>query len=929
MMWNTRMRPLAAALLLLAGSATAAADLARELDKAEQLRAQGQLGAAIIELKNALQDEPDYGPGRRLLGVLYVELGNGAEAEKELLRARRLKVRETGIALPLAEALLLQREYQRLLESVQPVSGMSMRDVADLRALRGEALLALGRQGDAEAAVKSALATDPAAPRAQIAEARLALAARHPDTARQRLQTVLSAPLPQPVEHIAQALLGDVEIMARRLPEAAKAYDRAIATGRPHQALAIQLKRGLLRIDLGDPDGARADLGAVNARLPDLPLPHFGFGLLAYRQGRYADALDSFERALQRDHENPDIHAKIAATRIALGQREQAVTDLEKFLQEHPDSDPILRLLATIRLQQGDTAGAQKLLRHVLELHPDDNAVLDMLGAIALARGEAREGEPLLRRSVERDPDSAAARYRLGLGLLALGDRENGLRELAQATQLQPGQERYEYALALGLLRSGQHAEAVAAAQRLQALWPDRNEPLLLEGIARASALDTEGASAAFERVLARSPGDPAASGGLATLDLQQGRPDKARSRYRAVLEQHPGHGATLLELAALELRLDNPEAARRALEQAVAADPEALEPRLRLARLLGREGRHAAALELLEAVHARHADDVQLIALLGAAKTALGDAGGGRAAYRRLLDLDPKSATGLYGYASACAAGSDDAGLRAALRPALAADPGNALAQALLARLQELAPGEAAARAWFEELNQALPDNLALLEFEGRRIERQQGRQPAAIYYGGLRRRQPHEQLWALREVELWQQAKEPAQARSVLVDWLRWHPDDDTVRARLAAMMLAAGQNADAKAELERIVADNPTRVSALNNLAWLLRKDDPRRALRLAERAVRLRPEPRILETLGEVLIAGGEYVRATEVLQYAALRAPQQPSIRYQLAVALAGQQRKEDARRLLKELLAGDTRFAERSDAAALLKKLGG
>ncbi|HND98401.1 MAG TPA: tetratricopeptide repeat protein, partial [Plasticicumulans sp.] len=151
------MRPLAAALLLLAGSATAAADLARELDKAEQLRAQGQLGAAIIELKNALQDEPDCGPGRRLLGVLYVELGNGAEAEKELLRARRLKVRETGIALPLAEALLLQREYQRLLESVQPVSGMSMRDVADLRALRGEALLALGRQGDAEAAVKSAL----------------------------------------------------------------------------------------------------------------------------------------------------------------------------------------------------------------------------------------------------------------------------------------------------------------------------------------------------------------------------------------------------------------------------------------------------------------------------------------------------------------------------------------------------------------------------------------------------------------------------------------------------------------------------------------------------------------------------------------------------------------------------------------------------
>lgn len=921
-------RPAMAALLL-ARAGCGYAGTADALDAAERLRANGELNAAIIELKNALQDDPEYGPGRRLLGVLYVELGNGAEAEKELLRARRLHVQENGIALPLGEALLQQREYQRLLDSVQPVSGMSMRDVADLRALRGEALLALGKQTAAEAAVKSAVATDPTAPRARIAEARLALAAHQTDLARQRLKTVLAVPLPQPVEHVAQALLGDVETLAQRLPEAAVAYDRAIATGRPHQALAMQLKRGLLRIDLGDYAGAQADLTAVNARLPDLPLPHFGFGLLAYRQGRYADALDAFERALQREPENPDIHAKIAATRIALGQTGQAVEELDRYLERHPDSDQILRQLAAIRLQQGDTAGAQTLLRRVLELHPDDTAVLDMLGAIALARGEARDGEPLLRRSVERDPDSAGARYRLGLGLLALGDRENGLRELARATELQPGDERYEYALALGLLKSGQHAEAVAAAQRLQTRWPERNEPLLLEGIARAAALDLDGARAAFERVLARSPGDPAASGGLATLELQQGRPDRARARYLAVLEHHPGHVATLLELARLELQLDNAPAARSALETAVQAEPTALEPRLRLARLLGQSGQHAAALATLDAVRAQHPDDPQLLALLGAAKTALGDAGGGRAAYRRLLDLDPKSTAGLYGYASACAAGSDDAGLRAALRPALAADQDHRLAQPLLERLRELAPSEATAQAWFAELDSALPDNHALLEYAGRRLERERGAQPAALYYGELRRRQPHVQLWALREVALWQAAHEPRQARAVLVDWLRWHPDDAAVRAQLAAAMLDAGQNAEARAELERIVADDPARVSALNNLAWLLRKDDPRRALRLAERAVRLRPEPAILETLGEVLIAGGDHVRAAEVLQYAALRAPQAGSIRYQLAVALVGQQRRDEARRLLKDLLGTDARFAQRNDAAVLLKRLGG
>ena len=94
----------------------------------------------------------------------------------------------------------------------------------------------------------------------------------------------------------------------------------------------------------------------------------------------------------------------------------------------------------------------------------------------------------------------------------------------------------------------------------------------------------------------------------------------------------------------------------------------------------------------------------MQLIALLGPPDRTR-DAGGGRA-YRRLLDLDPKSATGLAGTPRTAPPAATTPAC-ATLRPALA-DPGNALAQALAGTAAGTGTGRAAARAWFEELNQA-----------------------------------------------------------------------------------------------------------------------------------------------------------------------------------------------------------------------------
>ena len=152
-------------------STVQAEEFATLVKDAEQYIAKGNLKAAGIELKKAIQESPQDPTIRVRLAQVYLQLGDAAAAESEA-RAARERDGNEGDYLPiLTDALLRQYKFADVLDLIQPGD----RDAAlesKVRAALGTAAAGLGHRDKAEAILREAVHLDPTAvkPKVQLAQ---------------------------------------------------------------------------------------------------------------------------------------------------------------------------------------------------------------------------------------------------------------------------------------------------------------------------------------------------------------------------------------------------------------------------------------------------------------------------------------------------------------------------------------------------------------------------------------------------------------------------------------------------------------------------------------------------------------------------------------------------------------------------------------
>ena len=155
-------------------------------------------------------------------------------------------------------------------------------------------------------------------------------------------------------------------------------------------------------------------------------------------------------------------------------------------------------------------------------------------------------------------------------------------------------------------------------------------------------------------------------------------------------------------------------------------------------------------------------------------------------------------------------------------------------------------------------------------------------------------------------------------------LGDYAAIHPSNSLVRKQYALLLLSFGELAKAQSAYEQLVREDPADAVSLNNLSWLVVKDDPRRALSLAQRAVRAEPSSaNYLDTLGSMQMNQTDFKAAVASLRKARDLARDNATISYHLALALEGAGERAQSQALLQALVKRGG-FGDLDAAKALL-----
>ncbi len=905
--------PAIAALPPVNGGDTKAA-VAQLVSDAQKAIKAGKLPLAVIDLRNASSADPRNGQVRGQLGVLLLQTGDSYAAERELRQARKDGASDQFILPFLFQTMLARNEEKALLDEFpEPVTPSNV--APDILSGRAKAYLSLSQWDDAVDAMDKSLKMRRDAPglllRARIAEksGSLPSAMQFADEATAMAPNKVEGPL------FKVGLL----LESNDLNGALTLADQLVTKFPTH--LPAQFSRMEVLMRMKRDDQAKVALDAILAKNPGISLGVYYRALLVARTGNTKDAWRIAQSLPQEFlRAQPAIALAVSQMADASGSSETAAAILSGAVGRFPQNSQLRLRLAEMRVRQNDMAGALNAMEPLRDkLEPD---AAQTLAAIYARSGRASEAVGILEKLIQSGKGSDASILQLVALESQMSQPDQALKDLTAAVNQKPSDPLLASQLVSVLSRRGRFADALSVADKLGTDPALRVSSLALRGQIFLAEQKLDDALAAYAKALETDPKSQTALFGHATvLELMQ-RFDDAAKDIHAILDLNPQSIVAYLKLAEIAARHNQDGQVRSILAQAIKVSPRDPSPRMSLARyLLARKDR-AGALQAVNDLLKIRSDYADGVAMLGGIQLSMGKKADAVASFRRLATLTPHAPQSQIYLGSALLANGDLAGANAALKNAVNMATASAdvrLAQINMLLAEKDINGAIASAQSYQTVNPGTQGDLLLGDTLVRAGRRDQA---MAVYKKGFATNPNSGTLLRIANNSIaGGDFKTAAQAMS---DWIDKHPDDGAVRMQYGMILMKQGSNPDAVRQFREILKKDPNNVICLNNLAWLMRDQDPSGATAMASQAAALAPNSSdVLDTLGWIKFKHGNAADSLPLFQRAHALRPRDGEISYHLALSLAATGKHDAARGFLKALLTSQIKFDDRAEANKL------
>lgn len=893
------------------------------LNSAKALLAKNDAKGAVIQIKNALQKNPQSAEARYLLGKTLLAGGSPTAALVELVKAQELQFPEEQVAPEMARAMLMAGDINKLLGKYADATLKDASAAADLKTSVAAGYATQGDLGRAKEVAEDALRLRPGYAPALILQARAALAEQQVDVALELLSKVLAA---EAGNEAAGMLKGEILLQVRQDGEAATAAFRAVLAARPGAVSARAAIANLL-FQQKKFDAAKAEFAELKKTAPNHPETLFVEAELAFNDKDYKRAREISDQILKGFPDSVRVLELAGAAEYRMKGYVQAEALLGKALKLAPQQAFTRLLLAQTYLRTGQPNKTIDILQPVLESAKPDGASLAMAGEAYLQMGDAKRSEVAFQRALKAAPTDARVRTSAALAQMARGNAGGAISELEAVASGDSGP-RADLALVSARLRQNDLDGALKAIAGLEKKMADQPLPQQLRGRVLLMKKDLPGATKSYEAALAKDPAYFPAVASLAALDLMDKKPEVARARFEAYIKAQPKSWQARLARAELEARTGAPTTTVLAtLREAVKANPAEARPHLILISNLINGGDSTAALQAAQDATAALPNSLEVMDAQGRAELAAGDNQRAISTFKKLSGLQPRNPTPELRLAEAYMATKDMDAAARSLRRAAELQPDNLAVMRSLARLsvEQKRPQEGLAVA--RDVQKRFPKEAAGYTLEGEvEASRQAWGAAAQAYRASLQRASSVETAAKLHSVLV--AAGKAPEADRLFADWIKEHPKDTSLPYFLGDVALAKNDWPRAEANYRAVLEIQPENALALNNVAWLMVKQGKAGAVALAEKANTLLPDRApLLDTWATALEADNQLPKAIETQKRAIALEPKDAALTLRLAKLYIKAGDKPRARAELDVLSKLGQKFAGQAEVASLLKTL--
>ena len=445
------------------------------------------------------------------------------------------------------------------------------------------------------------------------------------------------------------ALRGSALLALKRIPEAHRSFDQAVAL----DPKSIEGAIGLAKCALIENDGATAtrisdQLVVTSPKIMEVWLLR---GDLLRLSGRAVEALAAYAEAVKLQPNNVSVRLLKANLEITTQKFADAKIDIDAAEKVVPNTPVVKYTQALLEFNEKKFTAALDTIQQVLRVAPENMPSLLLAGSIHYSLDSFQQAEQNLKKYVDRSPDDLYARKLLAATLLRMGqagraldvlapalakqipdapllllasdcymalkDYKNANDNIAKAQRVAPENALVQAALGMVKLARGDNQDGIAELEKAAAL-DDRTPQIgMLLITAHMKAQEWDKALAATKAMEKIDPQNPLTYNLQGGIYLNKGDNQRARESFDKALLIQPGFAVATVNLAKLDVTEKKPEAAAKRLEALLVTDAKNTTAMSELANIAIAGGKLKDARAWLEKAVERNPDSVPALSAL------------------------------------------------------------------------------------------------------------------------------------------------------------------------------------------------------------------------------------------------------------------------------------------------------------------------